>query len=1036
MNSCSNPPGGASSSTSQSNARLVELEENFLDLENIFDLEINNESDTPLFDKSKFPRSRYEEVCNLSTGRSDSQLTVLQLNCQGLCSSFADLTTLCQQLQPDVVGLCETFLTRQTDTLLEIPGYTSHFLHRTALKRGGLAIYTRQEYSVCINKELTRNIEGIYESLFLEICLPSQKKLTVGEVYRPPAGSVSSFLENLSQISDHLEKQGNEAILMGDFNINLTLPLSSGATDLLSIMSASNMYPSTTIPTRVTATSHSLIDNIFSTLPPTSASVLLSDTSDHFPLLTNFNIQHKYPKPNASIKQGFTTWKLNDENLKTLNQNLESTSWESVMNTDDVNSGFEEFHNIFMRIYTDCCCEKRSRKTGRKNQPISPWISHGLLQCINRKNKLWMDYTNDPCIATLEKYEKYKKCLRSVLRKAKRDYFSGKIAESGKNSRKIWKVVNSILRPCSPPPELPSKLSVNGETVTGPDNVANALGTFFAEVGRKTADSVGNSAKSFKDYLGPACTKSMAIAPVSPSEILLIVLNLRGNSASGFDRVHTKVLKAVAPSIIEPLTYLINLSLHKGTFPELLKKARIIPLHKGGSRVDPANYRPISILSVFSKVFEKPMQQQLLQFLEKKGFLNNRQFGFRPGHSTQDALTALSLWINKALDSGLLPAAVLLDIRKAFDSMYHSILLGKLEHIGIRGEALDWFRSYLRDRRIYLGEDPGNDVLVNCGVPQGSILGPLLFLIHVNDLSRVLNPARTNLRCCNLCQDENSLRSEGEDDELVAFADDTTLGCCETDKTTLMSKLREVLEGTYLWMDANRLVINVEKSCVLFFSRVGSVHPEICGIQTSRGVISRPEKHFAKYLGILLDENLSFVHHIQAVELKLSRNFGIIKKLKSALPQKTLVLLYNALIKPHLQYCAMIWQSTFKSHLRKLNSIHQRCLILIGKNEEYLSLGSLHQLSCLTFVFKFLAGELPSAFKRLFRPISDQHNLHTRSSSNLQIPLTPTVRSDFAPNVACAKIWNLIPEELRGRSSLASFKKRVKNHLIALQMNS
>ena len=179
-----------------------------------------------MYDKSKFPRSRYKEVNNVTKERSDSQITIIQLKCQRLCSSSSDVANFCQQLQPAVVGICETFLTRRTNSLSEIPVFSSQFLHRSTMNGGGLAIYKCQEYSASINKELTRDIEEVYESLFLEIILHLQKKITLGEVYCPPAGSLSSFLENLDQISDHLKGQGNEAILMRDFNINLTLPLS------------------------------------------------------------------------------------------------------------------------------------------------------------------------------------------------------------------------------------------------------------------------------------------------------------------------------------------------------------------------------------------------------------------------------------------------------------------------------------------------------------------------------------------------------------------------------------------------------------------------------------------------------------------------------------------------------------------------------------------------------------------------------------------------------------------------------------------
>ena len=967
-------------------------------------------------------------------GCSESQLSIVQLNCQGLCSSLTDVMTMCRQIRPDVLGLCETFLSRQTDILVDIPGYTSNFVHRQESARGGLAIYTKSEYPVCVNGKLTRNIEGIFESLFLDMSLPSQRKVIVGEIYRSPSGSVSSFTEYLLETLQMIEKQNHDVVIMGDFNINLAYPLTNSANDLLTLMSGFNLYPSTTIPTRVTESTHSLIDNIFSTLPPLSASVILSDMSDHFPLCTVFKTS-KATRSFSKTRDDIPVVDLSEENLRLLNEELEKTTWDSVMDKEDLNEGFENFHSTFTTLYEACCFKEKIKKRGRKNAPICPWVTESLLRCINKKNNLWAEYRNLPNVASLRSYEIYKKCLRSVLRKAKRDYFNQRLAESGKDGRKVWKTVNSVLRPNNQQPELPSKITVDGETLTEPAQVAKALCTFFAKIGEKTANTALPPRKSYRDFLGPACVKSMALIPVTSTDVSMIVKGLRGASASGFDRVHTKVLKAVLPSVVQPLTHLVNLSLETGVFPSLLKKARIIPLHKGGPQDDPSNFRPISILSVFSKVFEKPMKNQLYSFLEAKGFLNQRQFGFRPGHSTEDALASLSLFINKALDLGLVPAAILLDIKKAFDSMDHGILLGKIEHIGVRGEALRWFRSYLSSRRVYIGDDPLNDTVVNFGVPQGSILGPLLFLVHVNDLSRVLNPNSRTSRCCKLCCDPEISSNDHESDELVAFADDTTMASCDTDMSALQSKLEVILEETYIWMDANRFVINVDKSCALFFSRIGPLRPEVSGITTSRGTIRRPKTGYARYLGVLLDEKLSFVHHIHAVELKLSRNLGIIRKLKHTFPQKTLRLLYNGLIKPHLQYCASIWQSTFTSHLKRLDSIHKHALKIIGNMDDFLSRESLYHLSCSVIVFKFFSGLLPSAFHSLFQLVSEQHPRNTRSASNLLVRRTPTVRSDFAPDVACAKVWNMLPQELRCRSSLGSFKNNLKKYLIECSIN-
>ena len=303
----------------------------------------------------------------------------------------------------------------------------------------------------------------------------------------------------LIQILRLIGNQNQDVIIIGESNINLAFPLTNSSMDLLSIMSGSYLFLSTTIPTRVTESTHSLIDNIFSTLCPAKVSVITSDTSDHFPMHTVFNTA-RMPTPLVRTNQGLQVIHLKEENLKLLNDELKKVSWDSVLANEDVNERFEIFHNAFVAAYKTYCFKEKPRNRGRKNTPICPWVTESLLICINKKNNLWANYRNPPIRKNLERYETYKKYLHSVLRKAKGIYVNNKISESGKDGRKVWKVINSILRPNDKRVELPSRLFVNGEAVMEPTQVAKELSTFFARIGGITSNSEKSPHKPFKHY--------------------------------------------------------------------------------------------------------------------------------------------------------------------------------------------------------------------------------------------------------------------------------------------------------------------------------------------------------------------------------------------------------------------------------------------------------------------------------------------------------------------------------------------------------
>ncbi|XP_065571426.1 uncharacterized protein LOC136034173 [Artemia franciscana] len=249
-------------------------------------------------------------------------------------------------------------------------------------------------------------------------------------------------------------------------------------------------------------------------------------------------------------------------------------------------------------------------------------MTSGLHKSWKRKNYLWKLYKASPSLAHHERFKAYRSIFNSLCRKAKYQYYHRKFSECGKDVRKTWYLINSVLRPIHPLPLVPSMLIIDGKIVQGDVDVQLELTFYFANIGKVTASSASSATFrcNFRVFLGPLCLKSMVLNSVSEFEVARIVNSLKGSSSSGPDKIPTRVTRAILPAILSPLTKLVNLSFEKGIFPEFIKRAKAMILYKGGSRSDPANYRPISLLSVLSKIFEKAMLSRLLSFLDAKDF--------------------------------------------------------------------------------------------------------------------------------------------------------------------------------------------------------------------------------------------------------------------------------------------------------------------------------------------------------------------------------------------------------------------------------
>ena len=630
-------------------------------------------------------------------------------------------------------------------------------------------------------------------------------------------------------------------------------------------------------------------------------------------------------------------------------------------------------------------------------------------KCIghDRNSNLYREYIN------------YRNQYNKISRKAKQAYFASELTKYKNNAKFTWKTMNKIIGRSMSNKSISEKIKVNDIEQQDPNIISDSFCNYFTNIGMKYASKIPEPANNHIYYMQQEQLRnSFFMSPTDPEEIHRIIMKMKPKNSCGHDGISSKLLKNVSQVIAVPLSIIINKSIETGVVPRSMKLAKVIPIYKAKDKTLMENYRPISLLPTISKVLEKVVHCRLYKFLCLNNQFTEYQFGFRPNRSTTDAVCTFISDVMTALDNKQYTLSVLLDLSKAFDTIDHNILL--LSHYGVRGLALDWFRSYLSGRSQFVRYRDANSPCrdVTCGVPQGSVLGPLLFIIYTNDLTKILNHSNT-----------------------ILFADDTTLYASGSNLQDVITYIEQDLYILSDWFCANKLSLNTQKTNFMVFSPNRLTHNNIIPNIINLGDKEIKRVSESKFLGIFVDDGLDWAAHISHLARKISSGLYAIKSAKNFLSIQNLKMIYQSLVHSHLLYGAILWGTTHAYLLNKIKILQKKCIRLISKSAynahteplfrklKILNLDNIVKFQLGIYMYKYSKNALPLPLLDIFTRNRNVHQYHTRHHNDPHIfhrGTNKVIRSFIhkGPN-----IWASLPNNIKGSISLAAFKSKLKYHI-------
>lgn len=898
----------------------------------------------------------------------------------------------------DIFCISEHFLNKDNIQVSTLKGYQlgTHFCRQNK-NRGGCLIFCREGVNyeaVDVNHFIVEQVCEI-SCVYVVDC-----DMYVGCVYRSPLSNPTLFLHLFDNFLTWLTLKNKNFIICGDYNLDFNDKNKRlAAQSFADIMTMHGAYRLFNEPTRISKTKNGYLDNAVTNIHNNYVSSTANfdpGISDHCAQIINLKINSENQNQFCQVQ----VRNFGDDNKSNFVNFVRATEWKCLEGSNaevSFNNFLEHFYFLFNEAFP-----LKTKKMFIKKRVNAQWTTAGIKKSSAQIKLLAIEniYNKNPDF--INYYRNYKRIYKKVLREAKRMFTDEKIFKAKNSAKEMWKIVNEESGNKTDKSFL-SKVKVNQVEISRGPEIAEVLSKHFANIGNNVKPSTTNNLTS--NNLGTIVTKSMFLSPVTESEVESILKNFKNTFSSGDDQIPTLILKSVTQYISEPLARLINMSLLEGVFPSKLKIAIVRPIPKKIKDLSVDNFRPIALLSVFSKVYEKVVFTRLVDFLLINGVLSQRQHGYLKGKSTLTAIQSVMKDILSGLEKKNKVMGLFLDLSKAFDCCSHKVLLDKLEYYGVRGLVLNWFKSYLCGRVQYVEFFGKGNVRyrsemkeINKGVPQGSILGPLLFIIYVNDIFKVQNVG-----------------------SLTLFADDCTCIIEGKDELTVKKEATRILETLEIFFKNNNLSLNVSKTNFMFFQSSNHIQNENNVIKF-RDLTINSASH-VKFLGIYLDFNFKWTKHVDFLCNEINKQCYLLLKLSFYCNLSTLKAVYFSKIYSRLINNIVIWGGCSEGHLSRIFKIQKKAVRIMCRKRKTEHCKALFKKLCL-LTFPSLVIKEAALFAKNH---CDKFNQRNMTCLLDKFSLSVTERS---ADVFCKRVFNRLPTDIRKIDSLSLFKKRLHGYLL------